>query len=168
MRGLSLEQCLEWDLKQLINRLLQIPREKIERDKNLVEFGFNSISLTQFAILLIKHYGIEITPAMFFGYSTMEKLSQYYLTEHHEVIETFYREDGTEKPDLVKPEKPALARVEPSMRRRNGVRFAGRSQANFREPIAIIGMSGRFPEARNIDELWKILVEGRSASRKYR
>ena len=52
MKGFSLEQCLEWDLKQLINRLLKIPRDRIERGKNLAEFGFNSIGLTQLAIQL--------------------------------------------------------------------------------------------------------------------
>ena len=59
MKGLSLEQCLEWDLKWFINRLLKIPREKIDSEKNLAEFGFNSMGLTQFAIQLIKHYGIQ-------------------------------------------------------------------------------------------------------------
>jgi polyketide synthase PksN len=30
------------------------------------------------------------------------------------------------------------------------------------EPVAIIGMSGRFPQARDIEEMWKILEEGRN------
>ena len=47
MKGFSIEQCLEWDLKQFINRLLKIPRDRIDRSKNLAEFGFNSIGLTQ-------------------------------------------------------------------------------------------------------------------------
>jgi polyketide synthase PksN len=31
------------------------------------------------------------------------------------------------------------------------------------EPIAIIGMSGRFPKARTVDELWRILAAGETA-----
>jgi iron transport multicopper oxidase len=27
-------------------------------------------------------------------------------------------------------------------------------------PIAVIGMSGRFPDANSVDELWSILAEG--------
>ena len=50
MKGLSLEQCLEWDLKEQISQLLKISRDKIERDENLADFGFDSISLTQLAI----------------------------------------------------------------------------------------------------------------------
>ena len=33
------------------------------------------------------------------------------------------------------------------------------------EPIAIIGMSGRFPGARNIEELWQILATGQDMVR---
>ena len=79
MKGLSLGQCLEWDFKGFINKLLRIPRDKIEREVNLAGFGFNSLSLTQLAIQLVKYYGIPITPALFFGYSTIAKLAQYYL-----------------------------------------------------------------------------------------
>ena len=87
MKGMSLKQCLEWDLKWFINRLLKIPREKIDSEKNLAEFGFNSLGLTQFAVPLIKHFCInEITPALFFKYTTVEKLSQYLLTEHQTII----------------------------------------------------------------------------------
>ena len=38
-----------------------------------------------------------------------------------------------------------------------------RDGALSNEPIAIIGMSGRFPEARNVEDMWRILAEGRSA-----
>ncbi|MDF3068529.1 MAG: hypothetical protein K0R38_4130 [Polyangiaceae bacterium] len=35
------------------------------------------------------------------------------------------------------------------------------------EPIAIIGMSGRFPEAENLDELWSNLASGRDSIRQF-
>ena len=31
-----------------------------------------------------------------------------------------------------------------------------------KEPIAIIGMSGRFPQASSVDELWALLAQGKS------
>ncbi|MBO3797240.1 beta-ketoacyl synthase N-terminal-like domain-containing protein, partial [Bacillus subtilis] len=36
-----------------------------------------------------------------------------------------------------------------------------KKQAVEKEPIAIIGMSGRFPGARNVEELWSLLHDGR-------
>ena len=49
MKGLSLEQCVEWDLKEHTSRLLKIPRDKLDLDMNLADFGFDSISLGEFA-----------------------------------------------------------------------------------------------------------------------
>ena len=37
------------------------------------------------------------------------------------------------------------------------------NESLLNEPIAVIGMSGRFPGARNVDELWKILEQGINA-----
>jgi polyketide synthase PksN len=164
MKGWSLEQCLEWDLKGNINRLLKIPRDKIDSDQNLVNFGFNSISLTQFAILLIKHFGInEITPALFFKYFTVEKLTKYLLNEHQSTIREFYQMDMATP--TTAPREPIVGNIPKLPAGR--ARFTKRSFAapNIPEPIAIIGMSGRFPEARNIEELWSIIVSGRDVVR---
>lgn len=169
MQGLTVEQCVEWDLKQLIYRLLKIPRDKIEKDANLADFGFNSINLTQFAILLIKHYRIdEITPTLFFKHSTLKKLIQYFLTEHQETIQDFYQEDFTGDLGLVvSSTEPVIQKVSKAdrvpKRQDSCTRFVKRdTSSDILEPIAIIGMSGRFPGARHIDEMWEILAAGQN------
>ena len=159
MKGFSVEQCLEWDLKEQISKLLKIPHVKLEQKANLASFGFNSINLTRFAIALTNHYGLEITPSVFYGYPTIQKLTQYFLQEHHTVIWDFYRDDMVAKSILTKkslaeavPERPEFVKTE----------FAIKSNSpDVGEPIAIIGMSGRFPNARNIDEMWQIIADGR-------
>ncbi|MBQ4797439.1 hypothetical protein F9U41_25840, partial [Pectobacterium versatile] len=45
----------------------------------------------------------------------------------------------------------------------DGPRDVKDSPFDAEEPIAIIGMSGRFPGARDIDEMWRYLAEGKSA-----
>ena len=167
MKGLNLEQCLEWDLKQIIHRLLKIPRDKIERDVNLADFGFNSIGLTQFSIMLIKHYGIEeLTPALFFKYSTIEKLIQYFLKQYQADIQKFYTEEVAVAAEPESPERGATVPVISQRKPATKARFMVRSNTlSTAEPIAIIGMSGRFPGARNIEELWEILVKGENMVR---
>ncbi len=158
MRGLGLEECVEWDIKEIISKILKLSRDKLENGENLADFGFDSISLAEFAAALTKHYGIEITPALLFGYSTIEKLIKYLLNQYKDEINEFYREeaDETRKLDENIPVKPVLNR-NPGIRR---TRFRAGETGNVSEPIAIIGMSGRFPKARNIHELWEILVNG--------
>jgi glycogen synthase len=78
------------------------------------------------------------------------------MTEHNKVIEEFYKEE-------IEPvsEKPHAEKVIPGYNK-TGRRFLSAGTQDADEPIAIIGMSGRFPEAQNIDEMWKILKEGRN------
>jgi acyl transferase domain-containing protein/thioesterase domain-containing protein len=159
MKGLSLEQCVEWDLKEHVSKLLNISRDKLDKDENLAEFGFDSISITEFSNLLTNHYGIELSPAVFFGYSTIGKLVQYFLIEQRKAIGEFYEEEMLEKP--VQQQAEAAVAV-PKGQRDKKLRLTERDTIlNTSEPIAIIGMSGRFPQARNIDDMWKILTSGK-------
>jgi len=158
MTGLNGEQCLEWDMKEIISSLLKIPRDKLNRKNNLADFGFDSVSLAQFANLLSKHYGVEISPALFFGYSTIAKLVNYFITEYPVDIDAFYKEAAAAEAPLreaVAPQGEEDKRVQPIS--------AIKGAMGGEEPVAIIGISGRFPQARDIQELWSILVDGQDA-----
>lgn len=156
MKGFNLDECLQWDIKDLVGMLLNIERRKLKLDANLADFGFDSISLAEFAERLSAHYDLKITPALFFGHSTVQRLTQYFLDEHRTAMEQFYAKEA-------EPGKSVRERMEKPYAS-NGAesRITETGQVKD-EPIAIIGMSGRFPQARNIDEMWKILAEGRTA-----
>ncbi|PEU20472.1 hypothetical protein CN526_28270, partial [Bacillus wiedmannii] len=80
--------------------------------------------------------------------------------EHSEVVQEFYHVDNVKEkviPDV--PKKSVLSKYK---RQGRTARFLVRDESQtIPEPIAIIGMSGRFPQARNINEMWKILTEGK-------
>lgn len=160
MKGFSLEECLRWDLKELIGALLKIERPKLKVEMNLADFGFDSISLAEFAERLSAHYDLKITPALFFGHSTIQRLAHYFLDEHRAVMEQFYAQEAESQKSV--RELPVSPRKQPA-----GSAGAGAGIDEPRlgrdEPIAVIGMSGRFPQARNIEEMWKILSESRDA-----
>ncbi|MCG7407083.1 SDR family NAD(P)-dependent oxidoreductase [Paenibacillus sp. ACRRX] len=186
MKNLSLEKCVEWDLKQLTAQLLKIPREQLGLDENLAEFGFDSVSLAEFSGLISAHYQIEITPALFFEYSTLRRFAQYMLQACPDTILAFYGDESSEttepagsRPAIVPTSCSTAAdsmaskysmsafhtfrQISEQRTQGSRSRFVGKLAGNpdssgIGEPIAIIGMSGRFPEARTIDELWNILV----------
>ncbi|KAJ5768708.1 ketoacyl-synt-domain-containing protein [Penicillium odoratum] len=45
----------------------------------------------------------------------------------------------------------------------NGVPLSQEQPTAHCSKIAVVGMSGRFPEAKNVDELWKVLLQGLDA-----
>ncbi|MBU1082660.1 MAG: KR domain-containing protein, partial [Spirochaetes bacterium] len=150
----TVEQSLEADIKSIAGNLLSIPREHLSNDDHFAEFGFDSILLAEFARLLSAFYQIDISPSLFFGYPDFAHLTRYFLTRHKAMLKNFYgttnESHGTaEKPNSQKPGHQSACRVQ--------------ADSGQTEPIAIIGMSGRFPDSRNIDELWQILSQGTNA-----
>jgi thioesterase domain-containing protein/acyl carrier protein len=90
MWGLSVEECVEWDLKEHISGLLKIPLEHLDIQTNLADVGFDSISLTEMAKLLSQYYGIEVTPSIFLDHPTIEEIRGCFLQEYSEEVEAFY------------------------------------------------------------------------------
>ncbi|UUZ86390.1 acyl carrier protein [Paenibacillus sp. P26] len=111
MKGLNTEMCLERDLKENIGALLQIPPERLENERNLADFGFDSISLANLAARLTKHFEIEISPAMFFGHSSITKVKEYLLEKHGEEIREFYFEPEMASTVHEAPESPVARRM---------------------------------------------------------
>ncbi|MCP5005551.1 MAG: SDR family NAD(P)-dependent oxidoreductase, partial [Planctomycetes bacterium] len=149
-------------LIQTVSKALKLNLQDIDLEGELNEYGFDSITLTDFANRLNDKYHLELTPTLFFEYSTIGTLADYLAREHEsffveqfrmETMEQTLSEVGEEK------EKPT------STLRRRRFRFVtpkcivnGETEI---EPIAIIGMSGCFPEAENLDQFWQNLVEER-------
>ena len=87
-------------------------------------------------------------------------LAQYFMDAHGNAMEAFYRV-GTAESGSIQAASPASS--SPTAPTRQLAAPAALLGTSHDEPIAIIGMSGRFPQARNVAELWTILVQGREA-----
>ena len=150
---------------------LKLRGEDIEVDVQLSELGFDSISLTGFAGKLNERFGLQLSPTVFFEYPTLEGLAAHLAAAHGHVLSRFFDLGAGSAPRA--PGPAASAAVQPretrtqTLRRHRRNNLAPVQHADARpasaaaEPIAIIGMSGRFPQARDVHELWDNLLEGR-------
>ncbi|OKP52620.1 polyketide synthase [Serratia marcescens] len=144
-------------LKTLINRLLGTPLERIGLDSGFADFGFDSITLASFARELSQRFDLDITPTVLFGHSSVKRLTEYFCREHAASLHAVLAADS---------EAAALPAVQPALAAPSASEAASApaqppERGAAEEPIAIIGMSGRFPQADNIDEFWDTLVQGR-------
>jgi|GEM_PF-2362277 len=165
MQAFDIEQCIEYDLKEQVNKLLKIDTSKIDVYDNLVDIGFDSISLTQLAKSLSGYYSLEILPSVFFGYPTIEKLTGFLWNEHRAFMEEIYREETTATTMIAAPVAEETGKLNDTYSESpdaSPLPLAGSLPATA-EPIAIIGMSGRFAGARDIEEMWTILSAGINA-----
>jgi len=174
VKGSSLNESLRLELRRLVSADLQIDAGRLDDRTNLADYGFDSISLASFAKKLTSHFSVEVTPALFFNYSTIQQLVDYFATEHQEHFQNYYGKsvdaDGSAQAAAAIP-SPAPAPIIPAQALSRG-RFISsaasgapqqaRRTSDLQEPIAIVGMSGRFPQADNVEEFWNMLAEGRS------
>jgi acyl transferase domain-containing protein/aryl carrier-like protein/NADP-dependent 3-hydroxy acid dehydrogenase YdfG/ubiquinone/menaquinone biosynthesis C-methylase UbiE len=133
-------------LKQVmgdISALIAVPQTDLDPDACMSDFGFDSLLYAELGSRLSARFGVEITPALFYGTETIADLCAALVADFGVVAALPTRRDvrTDERPPQI-PSDPDP--VQPSAR-----------------DIAIIGMSGAFPGADSIAAFWENLVTGR-------
>lgn len=165
MKGWTTKQCLDLELKKIVNKVLKLKLEKIDLSEYLENFGFESMSLVEFSGEISEIFDIQFTPDLVYNYPTLDAIGDYLLSQYPEIIEEYYQEDVVESSTYHNPVLGADNKREIIKRKKKSGKD-GFAKRNIREladnkPIAIIGMSGRFPSAWDVEEFWNILEEGR-------
>ncbi|MEN5090691.1 SDR family NAD(P)-dependent oxidoreductase [Pseudomonas protegens] len=149
-------------LQDLCSDVAQIPTTELPGDATLSSFGFDSINLARLAKKIQQRFGFAVSPALFFSYPTLARLAEHLAQQQATALTRHYRAQATPKAALAQASQPSVAPL--------GV-VAGPESAPghevtrplLAEPIAIIGASGRFPQCDSVDEMWQLLLDGRSA-----
>jgi polyketide synthase PksN len=137
----------------VISQLLKIPADQLDADAELSEFGFDSISLTALCNQLNRRFGLELMPTLFFEHSTPKRLARFLIDVHPDKLRDVDAAASEQQVQDIPRQQPASeSHAQPT------VEIAARSG---REPVAIIGWSGRFPQAPDIDALWDALQSGK-------
>src|SRR5262249_35023791 len=153
------------DLETVIVDMLRVPREQIHADENFSELGFDSVSLAKLSRTLGERLAIDVLPSVFFSFPTPQKLVAHLLAEHRGALGQHYAvrsaaSTGAPPPSVTSDVKVSTATAED----RSGAASIPQTTTRTEpEPIAIIGMSGRFPAARSVDEFWRNLLQGKDA-----
>ncbi|HEU0122909.1 MAG TPA: amino acid adenylation domain-containing protein, partial [Bryobacteraceae bacterium] len=121
-------------LVEIAAKVLEVESYIVETDTELGEFGFDSVTMTAFASKVNEKLGLSLTPADFFEFATLERLA---------------RHIGDLPEPLTLKEVVSEAPLSPG------------AHANTEEPIAIVGMSGQFPMASDVNEFWRNLWDAR-------
>jgi len=117
-----------------VAQALQVEPGAIRVDEPFRDYGIDSILGVNLVQSLNDTLGIELDPTCLFDYSSVSRLAGY--------IEAEARGGAVRLPELSVPSVPSAAPERADKR------------------IAIIGLSGRFPKSRTVDELWAHLEQG--------
>lgn len=158
-------------LKQQVSTQLKIPAQDLRLETELSEYGFDSISFTSLSNQLNERFRLDLTPTIFFDYPSLGGFANFLVEEHGTHLANELRLGTNPRADSMASNAAASPDILPitknrARRGRNASWAAaidkGRVGAHpHREPIAIVGMSGRFPQCDDVDGLWEVLKTGR-------
>lgn len=151
---------------------LNVDISMIDVHESFADYGLDSILGVNFVQDVNQGLGIHLQTTDIFDYSSVKQLTLYILGQFGDIVLPVLGhyadpiEDGKdtsretqapkEKEYMFNPVQTASASIEPERPKQENT---GKSLAQ-REPIAIIGMSGRFAGSDNVDELWNHLKNG--------
>ena len=149
---------IEEDIKKLINEAIEVPIDYIENYMNFSDLGFNSIGLIDFSVMLSEMIQEEIKPDVFYSYYNVKMLVEYLINNYHDNIVKLY---GTDNKSVAHPEEENSEEKSNSQINKEIEKTTENKTSDNNIEVAIVGISGRFPGADNVDELWEILKNGK-------
>ncbi len=148
-------------LCEILASVLKLPAERIDTRAALENYGIDSILALDLTRALESRFG-ALPKTLFFEYLTIAELAGYFATSHAATIERVLA-GGTAQAAATDAPRDAQAEGEgvTSIRLRGRCRVAGGEPGIVREPIAIVGISGRYPESPDLQAFWRNLRDGR-------
>jgi len=172
------------DVKQLLNKtavflrnefaqIIKLPADQIDEKAQLEKYGIDSILAMNLTTQLEKTFG-KLSKTLFFEYQTIHALSEYFTTNYKDKLTALFfpveenvvkiKEKAATIIESVNYDKSERTHTKRKTRnpQNDQVDFVSKSEnSNTEETIAIIGLSGRYPESVNIEAYWKNLRDGK-------
>jgi len=141
-----------------VSAVLKIDPADLDPATDLPEYGFDSISFTELANALNKKLKLDLTPALFFEYPSVDTLVEHLQAEYRDRLADWL----TPVPESTAP--VTIAEEQPRWRLTDVAPPAWQQSAPVEsrpaEPLAIIGMSGVMPQSPDLDTFWRHLEQG--------
>ncbi len=171
--GDLLTQAREF-LRREFAPVLKISASQIDIHEALENYGINSILAMNLTSQLEKHFG-PLPKTLFFEYQTIEALSEHLVQAHAATLQSLLNPAGTPAAaPAAAPASRAMVPARDTARSEAKTVLRGKSaapafmarrsqpgQSGHPEPIAVIGLSGRYPEAETLQDYWRNLRDGK-------
>ena len=145
-----------------ICKLTGAPEETVLANSSIAELGLDSVSLIELSSRLNKRFSLNISPAVLFEHKTVADFVGFLLKGFPAQFENLRpaRPSEAQAPpasEILKARTASVVAAAPAPRE-----AVARLEVDRAEPIAIVGMSGIFPQSPDLETFWKNLRLGRN------
>ncbi|MBV9493056.1 MAG: SDR family NAD(P)-dependent oxidoreductase, partial [Acidobacteria bacterium] len=156
-------------LRSLLANELLLRDSDIDDQTQFVDLGLESISAVTWLKKINEKYQTAIDATKIYSHPTLAQLAPFVMTEARKsgALTTVAAPAPRPLATPVRVMAPQKTQTLVSRRKRGASRFVAapaqaQAAAPARQAIAIVGMAGQFPQARNLDEFWQNLAEGKN------
>ncbi|MGW7202800.1 SDR family NAD(P)-dependent oxidoreductase [Streptomyces sp. NPDC054837] len=144
------QRTLETAISDLVAEALGSGDAPMDQDRGFYDLGLDSVNLLTIAVSLEKLLGTELYPTLLFEYPTVNSLAAHLRGQGHTLP------GGTPA-----PQEPVAAQSTAPRAEAQGAHRPEPAPHAHDEPIAVVGLAGRYPGAADIREFWQVLQDGR-------
>ena len=90
-------QKIQDNLINIVHDILKVDKNDVDINKELNNYGFNSLSLVEFTNIINDKYNTEAVPTAFFQFNTISKISKYLLNEYSANIYNYYSNNNNDE-----------------------------------------------------------------------
>jgi len=156
----GLRRKIESDLTQFVVKTLKLKSNSFDKSQNFGALGFDSITFTEFATLVGKHFNVEMNPTTFYEYDTVPALTNYFLEECMSEVQALYGVEGIGS-SIKEIETVEVVPVIEKQKFRSLGSSDHRSETKKVGDVAIIGMDGRMPDSSDLDVFWSNIMDNK-------
>ncbi|HXH38510.1 MAG TPA: SDR family NAD(P)-dependent oxidoreductase, partial [Thermoanaerobaculia bacterium] len=150
-------------LRRQFSGVLKLPAHEINPRAALENYGIDSILAMKLTSQLEKTFG-SLSRTLFFEYQTIRELTEYFITQHAAQLTALFALAASRPTEInastALTVPPAPVQLVSTRRFSRPHRAVSGSTADV-DPIAIIGLSGRYPESPDIEAYWENLRDGK-------
>ena len=148
-------------LRNQCSELLKLPAHKIDPQAALEQYGIDSILAMKLTNQLEQTFG-SLSKTLFFEYQTIRELTEYFVAHYSTQLTALFATTANRIREAVPLAAQVLIPAQAiSGRHYSRLRSVTPGPATGTDSIAIIGLSGRYPEAVNLDAYWQNLRQGK-------
>ncbi len=165
-RNKGIQELAEHLIKSVLNEILDIPCEEIGLNTQLQDYGVSSVEIMMITEELEKDFG-SLPVTLLYECPTVDSLINFFTENYIETLEAI--NDKSKKESLIEDQEEQSETQKSNARLHNDDSATSKSDASTFQcdygdvsdnDIAIIGISGRYPQADNLEEYWENLKNG--------
>ncbi len=148
-------------LASLFAKELKVTKDRFDSNGSFQDFGFDSVVMIDMINVMEKKFE-GLSKTLFFEYQNMDALVDYLIENYSHCFSDL--SDDAKKPVDDKKATDNISNTRRRLRKFSDTKSSSVA-SNKSQPVAIVGLAGRYPEADNLNQFWDNLVQGKDCIR---